>query len=454
MALLVGFTVLTVMLGDRVGVTLERMSPQGVARSTASVVIQFSETMNRESVEKRLRVEQIQGDAVQGVISWNGSIMSFRPATALKPGAAYQVTLSAGAVSESGRDLLTDQNYTFMVRSPRVAYLAPSDRVPRNIWIVDPADLSSARQVTESPSGVEDFAVSPDGSKIAFSESNSVTGTKDIKVLDLDSGGIEQVTNCQDAECKTPVWRPDGQVIAYERVDYNSDLKQGKASPTRIWLIDLTTKPATTRPMFADSQTLGYGMDWSADGQRATLFDIGSLGILVYDFRDATTEIIPSKFGNPGVISPDGTRMVFPEVVFEENQTRSYLQMADLTTKIIAPLTDPADPINDETAHWSPDSSYLVVARQYLDERYTPGKQLYRLDPNTKAVEPLLVDPAYNHGFFSFDPTGAALVIQRFSELADTDPDKPLLPEIWTFDIASKTLTKVADNALLGRWVP
>jgi Tol biopolymer transport system component len=469
MIVLIGLVGLTIVLGDRVGVTLERMTPTGVARSTASIIIQFSEAMNRDSVATRLHVAQIPPEKagaelqnrdtlaqVSGAVSWNGSTLMFRPTTAFKPGAAYEVMLAAGATSDTGRQVLSDYHYAFTVRSPRVAYLAPSDNVPRNIWVVDAANPSSPRQLTFSPSGIDDFAVSPDGSQIAFSEENSTTGTKDIKVLDLDSGGIEQVTNCQDAECKTPVWRPDGQTIAYERVDYNSDLSQqvGKASPTRIWLIDLSTRPATTRPMFSDSQTLGYGLDWSADGQRATLFDRNSQGILMYDFRNNTSTVIPTIYGNPGQLSPDGTRLVFPEVVFEESQTRSYLQIVDLKEKTIIPLTNPADPIDDDAARWSPDGRYLVIARRYVDERYTSGKQLYKLNPADGSVQPLLIDPTYGNGFFSFDPTGTQLVIQRFLETSDANEDNLGLPGIWTLDIESGTLTKVAENALFGRWIP
>lgn len=459
---------LTLLLGDRVGVTLQRVSPVETARSTSSIVMQFSEAMQRESIPDRLRVLEIpleraadfsESDVITtipGSLTWNGSIMSFRPAAPLKPGATYGVSLAAGAVSESGRQTLAEISYSFTVRSPRVAYLYPADSTPYNIWIVDPADPAAARPLTASPSGVFDYAVSPDGSQIAFSERNTTTGTMDIKVLDLDSGGIEQVTNCQDAECKTPVWRPDGQAIAYERVDYNSDLEQvGRAGPTRIWLIDLNTKPATTRPMFSDSQILGYGLQWSADGQRVTLFDLNSQGILMHDFRDDSTVIIPSKYGNPGELSPDGSRVVYPEVILDENETRSFLQLVDLTSKTVTPLSSPDDPVDDDFARWSPDGSYLVIARRYLDDRFTRSKQLIKINPLDGAVEDLVQDPRYGNGFFSFDPAGSALVIQRFPDTVELDdPNNRGLPEIWVLNLQTKALLKVADNALIGRWVP
>lgn len=466
--LLVAATGLTILLGDRVGVTLQRVGPLGVSRSTSSIVIQFSESMNRDSVVPRLQVAQIPAEkageslakeealnTVEGTVTWNGATLNFRPSKALLPGATYQVTLQPGAVSDSGRTVLSEYRYSFSVRRPRVAYLGPASSAnPFNIYIADPSDpINSVQQLTNSPSGIYDFSVSPDGSKIAFSEKNTSTGTMDIKMLDLDSGGIQQLTNCADAECKAPVWRPDGQVIAYERIDYNSDLAQTiGASPTRIWLIDLSSTPATTRPLFDDSQILGYGVEWSDDGQRIAMFDYGSQGILVYDFGGGDPVIIPSKYGNPGQLSPDGTQVVYPEITLDEASARSYLQLVDLTTNQIRRLSNPDDPIDDDTVAWSPDGTYLVIGRRDANAR---GKQLYKMNPADGSVTPLLIDPDYYHGLFVFDPTGTQLVIQRYPDpVALNDPDNPGLPQIWTLDLQTGELIKVADNALLPAWVP
>jgi Tol biopolymer transport system component len=257
-----------------------------------------------------------------------------------------------------------------------VAYLAPANSAPFNIWIADPANPAAAQQVTFSPSGIWDYSVSPDGAQIAFSEKNGNTGTSDIKLLDLDSGAIRQLTNCLDADCKTPTWRPDGQVIAYERVDFNSDLTQVGVGPTRIWLIDLNTNPATTQPLFSDTQMLGYGVQWSADGNRITVYDSSNQGIVLHDFDTDATSIIPSRFGGSGWLSPDGTRIVFPEVLLDENQARTYLRIVDLETQQLSMLTAVDDPVDDDTAAWSPTGELLAIGRRYLDDRYTRGKQL------------------------------------------------------------------------------
>lgn len=457
---LVGGVLLTIALGDRVGVTVERVTPLGTARSTSRITIQFSENMNRDSVPERLRVEQVKpaddNKALQGTTSWNGKTMTFTPSEVFQPGATYHVSLEPGATSDAGRQVLSEYRFDFTVARPRVAFLAPASGSPLNVWIADPANPAEAKQVTFSPSGVFDFGVSPDGSKIAFAERNSNTGTSDIKLLDLESGGIQQLTNCLDADCTTPVWRPDGQMIAYERIDYNSDMQNIGNSPTRIWLIDLSTIPATTRPMFQDTQILGYGLQWSRDGSRATLFDISNQGILLHDFKADSTVVIPSGYGSTGALSPDGMKIVFPEVILSgSGEARSYLKMANADTQELAQLSHPDDPIDDDAAAWSPDGTKLVISRRYLDDRFTRGRQLYLLNLADNSVEPLVVDPLYANGIFSFDPTGTQLVIQRFPELtASGEANSEGKPEIWTYDLNMQALTQVAKDSFFPRWVP
>lgn len=458
----------TILLGDRVGVTLDRVGPLGVARSTAPILLQFSEPMNHDSLTGRLRVVEVQpGTAaetlqesdviapVAGDLRWNGKTALFQPAAALIPGATYAVIMDKGVASETGREVLSEYRFSFQVRRPRIAYLGPASGTPYNIWIADPTDPTSAEQVTFAPSGIFNYSVSPDGSKIAFSERNSSTGTSDIKLLDLDSGGLQQLTNCIDADCTTPVWRPDGKVIGYERVELNGNFTEMDVSPTRVWLLDLSTTPASTRPLFSDSQMLGYGLQWSADGNRITVFDYNSQGILFHQFEPESTIVIPSRYGSVGALSPDGTQVVYPEVLLTESEARSYLQLVDLETQDIRPMTSLDDPIDDDTAAWSPDGKRLAIGRRYLDDRFTRGKQLYLMNPDDGSAEELLVDPLYQMGSFAWNPNGTQLVLQRFPDpMAMEDPNNPSKPEIWVIDVNTKALTKIAEDAFYPRWVP
>jgi Tol biopolymer transport system component len=442
----------TIILGDRVGVQIIRTAPDDASSSTARVVIQFNEVMDWESVTQRMSFDP----PVEGDYSWSGTTLRFLPKTALIPGSDYTVTLEADAQSVDGRKVLQDKIFTFTVRTPRVAYLTPVNSIPQNVWMADPTDPSTAEQITFSPSGILNFDVSPDGTKIAFAERNSSTGTSDIKMLDLENGALQQLTNCPDSDCNSPVWRPDGSMIAYHRIDLNSDLTNVGTSPTRVWLIDLSTTPATTRPLFSDSQILGYNPEWSADGNRIAVYDNNSQGILVYNFADGVPTLIPTRNGGSDVsLSPDGSKVIFPNLIIENASARSNLLMADLTTNQVVELSAAAEPLDDATTAWSPDGRYLAIARRYLDERFTRTRQIYLMDMQDNSVMPLVTDERYFNGFFSWDPQGKSLVIQRFPELTeDYEPNNEGMPEIWTYELATQSLVKVATNAYLPRWVP
>lgn len=442
----------TLLLGDRVGVTVERVAPLGVARATAPIVVTFSEPMQRDSFGERLRITP----ALEGSVSWSGASLIFQPSAPLEPGAQYDVVLESGAQSETGRAVLAEYRFSFEVRRPRVAYLAPADDSPVNIWLATLGQADSAAQLTHSPGGIYDFAVSPDGQYIAFSETNPFSVTEDIKLIDLETGELRQLTNCVDASCTNPTWRPDGRVIAYERVEYNSGLENVSVSPTRVWLIDVTANPATTTPLFSDTQVLGFDPQWSADGSRIAIFDRGSAGILIYDFTDDSGISIPTRAGTSGALAPDGLSLVYPEVILQEDsQSRTSLQVASLVEEDVTPLPGSDEFASDESAVWLPDGSRLAVGRRYLDERFTRGYQIVLIDPASGDIQPLTDDARYTNGFFSWDANGERLVIQRLPLFNDAgEPDNLARPEIWTYELATGTMVQVASNAFLPRWVP
>lgn len=337
------------------------------------------------------------------------------------------------------------------MRQPRVAYLYPADATPPNIWIADPADPENAQQVTNSPTGVEDFGVSPDGTQIAFTENNLVLGTSDIKLIDLATGGLEQLTNCQNAVCSAPVWRPDGKMIAYQRVENDEEFG---TSPPRIWLLDLSTKPATTRPLFQERQILGYDAEWSADGNRIALVNRASASILVYDFTTDKIVSVDSQAGITGALSPDGSTLVYPDLVYDPTGiTRETLRIFTIDTGEFATVTDPADPVTDHSVEWSPKGGILAVARE--DIRLNDNVQIVLVDTATDETRNVTDDRRYANMFFHWDPTGTALVAQRVPELdANYQPNARIRPEIWTLDVDSGDQTLIVSNGYLPQWVP
>jgi Tol biopolymer transport system component len=341
----------------------------------------------------------------------------------------------------------------------RVAFVKDDDGVP-NIWIADVDNPDDAEQLTSADYGVPDYDVSADGRYLAYAVRDINTDTADIRLLDLRTGQERQITNClqEDADCTAPVFRPDGAMIAYQRIALNSALGIG-AGVYRIWLIDLNAN--STYPLFDDSQVIGSSPVWSSDGRKLAFFDGANAGIIVYDFDASEAEgespiaFIPSMNGATGTLSPDGTKLVFPELIFDQSMARSYLQVADLTTGLFQVLTAPDEMADDTYAAWNPDGRRIAIARRYLDERFTVGPQVYLMDVVDNTLTPLIADPAYAHYFFRWSPDGNELLMQRFPQLTPTgEYNDAGRPQIWTYNMESRELRLIADNAYWPRWVP
>ncbi|HML23681.1 MAG TPA: Ig-like domain-containing protein [Aggregatilinea sp.] len=433
--------------GDRVGVYVAEngYEPTGAAGGSLPVRVRFSDDMDAESVAAHFHVSP----DVPGDLAWaSPSLMIFTPRQPWQAGETYTITLDAGAQSARRGAVLHDPlTWSFTVRLPRAVYIAPSNAFVRNLYMTD-LDTGDIFQLTTAEYGIEDFAVSPNGSEIAYSQNNE-DGTADLWVLNMLTNAPRQVTNCVDAICRDPAWKPDGTVLAYQREELNTSLGTG-VSPARVWLVDLNS--LQTGLLFDDSQILGYDPTWDATGQRIGVFDSTLPGIRVHDYERGSDTVIESMQGEVGAFSPNGDLLAYPVLVAGSvgQQFYTHLELADFDAGTTAPISgDSSAPVEDGSAIWSPDGTQLLIARRYLDGRYTPGKQIYMLDPATGEATPLVIDDAYNHAAMRWDAAGTRIVFQRF---ALQDPDAQ--PEIWMLDLSTNEIRKLADDAFLPDWVP
>lgn len=181
---------------------------------------------------------------------------------------------------------------------------------------------------------------------------------------------------------------------------------------------------------------------------------------MVYDFTPLPDQpqvlFIPSDFGVVGSLSPDGGYLAYPEMVFDELQfRRANLQVANLETGYVSSLTEPGEFADDQLAEWHPNGEWIAISRQYMDERYTRGTQIYLKDTTTGALDPLVVEPAYSSSFFRWNRGGTALVMQRFRQLNDQgEIYSGGSTEIWVYDMETRRLIFIADNAYNPIWIP
>ena len=323
---------------------------------------------------------------------------------------------------------------------PPIVYFAPADVYAPDLVVFE---NDSAHLLTDRDDEILDYAISPEGDQIAFSRSNP-DGTIDIWLVDVATEKIRPLTDCVKARCIAPAWHPDGTLIAYQRNDTNP--ATGRTEP-RVWIVDVQT--AESRLLSDDLQQHGESPTWN--GQRIAVYDETLPGLRILDMESDSSVLIENSHDKVGRFSPDGSRFVYPVLVRGALGETFYtqLELFDFETMTIERISGGADtPVEDVFAAWSPDGTQLLLARRYLDERYTSGTQIYTLTVESGDAEPLVLDAAYNLAAMSYDSSGRWVVFQRFSLV-----ESGAQPEIWLYDTKSGEQTRIAENAFSPAFV-
>lgn len=343
-------------------------------------------------------------------------------------------------------------------RSPQVAYLYPAFGGTQDVWISDIDAPDNQQQLTFSEYGIFDFDVSTDGRWLVFAEKNSEFLSQ-LRLLDIVNNRVIDLVDCigLNANCTTPVFSPDGTKLAYQR----SELLNGQYGVSRIWLVDMTNSNYETNPLISDTQIIGHSPVWSADNNKLAFYSANVLdpGILIYNFvpsenNDSQLQFIPSTQGSMGTISPNGQKIIVPEIVKRDNQLYTYLKLVDLRDNETSSFTDPDEPTDDVVAQWNPDGKMVAFVRRYTDEeRWTQGYQVYLRNIDSDQLITVAYDKRYTTSNVQWNSTGTRLIMQRFPLLNEDGTSRgDASPEIWSYDIETDTLYKVLSNAFLPHW--
>jgi Tol biopolymer transport system component len=426
--------------GDQVGARVVRTFPEDGATVGARgrLGVEFAQAMQAETAEERFVIEP----PAPGAFRWEAHQMWFTPSQPFRPDLTYTVRLRAGALSRDGREAKQEVVWQFRVREPWIAYLA-SVSGPREVWRV-PAGGGSPEQLTRTEGRVYDFAVAPDGERLAYSVVNDTSGA-DLWLVDRDGKNARRLVECGPDLCTVPAWSPDSTRIAFSREP--AGISPGAPNgPPRVWTVEVSSGQAA--PLYQSSQILGYGPTWSPDGRRLAFFDGSVSAIRLVDLETRQEMLLETSLGAIGVWSPDGAQMLFNNLNFETGAPYVTVFRADFDAQSILPVLGREPNFADyATPAWSPDGEWLVVALRVEDSG--PGKQIWLMRPDGAGARAVTRDPNFTHGGYRWDPWGRALVFQRF------EMNKPYAsPEILVWDKATGAINALVTDAATPEWLP
>ncbi len=416
----------------RLDTTLPRSGAQFVS-SRAPVRLTFNRPMDHASIEAALQVSP----ARAGAFDWQGQTLTFIPAEPWPLSSTVTVSL-AGGHSQRGLPLLGNISWSFTVAERRLAYLA-SVTVP-NLWISPVSSGVEPRALTTETVGVYDYAISPDGTQIAYG-ARRADGGADLRLVAVDGSGTTDLVLCPGQACISPAFSLDGRRLAYERHALVAGLNgQPSPGPAQVFVRDLATG-AEQAVSEADTRF----PRWGPAGRLAYL-DTTRQAIVVQDLASGTVTYVPDASGAMGTWSPDGNFIVYPEIVMAPEPTAaptqsegdansanpfySHLLRVNIATNEALNLSG-EDVLEDASPVYSPSGGWLAFGRTLqVNNQWTPGRQLWLMRPDGSGAHPLTGDPLYNHSAFTWSPDGALLAYMRFNT---SDPGAPA--EIWLVDV-------------------
>jgi Tol biopolymer transport system component len=244
----------------------------------------------------------------------------------------------------------------------------PAGIAPETAYLID-LNTGEMTPLPESIAGNLGYAVSPDGTMVAYS---SHTGTPQIFIASVGGTDVQQVTHAQRGAAD-PDWSPDGAAIAYESGPYPS----GDGDVSNIFVVDLATGEAsqvthekpTTETCLGCPQGAAYPQ--FAPTGTSIVYDLHRGGeVDVRIVRVTGGKSVPLVGGTLGTLSPDGSTFAVECGQFADGICIADADETKARVLVRGRLVEPK---------WSPDGTRI----SYINLEYNPDGGIFVVDVAT-----------------------------------------------------------------------
>jgi nickel/cobalt transporter (NicO) family protein len=382
-------------------------------------------------------------------LEWFGRVAYTMPMVSALFVAGLGGGLTIGALSKGEGGIQIPQRASsqqqFDLQAARILYLAPNENNVTQLFRL-PVSGGKPEALTQEPSGVLEFLLSPDQATIIYVSIEGASATK-IWRLDLESGERSSVLDCPLADCSGIIWQPGEETLLFSYLD-DSNAATALGVPTIRWL-DLTTMESGA--IFQDEAIPAFNPRLSSDGRYLSFTSVYPKRIQIYALDSGESSSIEILTGSPAAWSPQENVFLFTNMVNVKESYLTRLFSYDLKQDRITRLGG-EDYYNDNFPSWSPDGEWIVQVRgaRVIEEAYR-GDQIWLMRPDGSEAHPVTREVDILHQRPVWSPDGRYLLYAVYNINTGVGVT---LPQVRILEIESGQVTDLVDGGSSPIWLP